>query len=1256
MSRRRKRPPSRVVTQERPQEQRAARQPNIRPGATNYKPLTSQTQVQAPMKAYTPLSDKVLNQMYQNLGPQANQDYMYAPGVPLRPVPGLTPITGPRVQDYPVGYNIGQLPRSTEIYSFADLRALSTMYFGIQMCQQVWFDYISQLELDIKPIPSLIGEDGDTSMYEDDIQTYKDFFAYPDKDHDLHSWIQMAVKDQLEIDAVAIYPRKDRAGRLYALDLIDASMFTPLLDDRGRKPLPPFPAFSQFVHGVPASLLTSEELIYVKETERTDSLYGRSRTERVILNINVALRKQTKDLAHFTDGNLPPGFVTPSMDVQWSQEEIEAWEMQLNNLLAGNDELRARLRVLPRGFEYKAVTDNDDIHMELDQFILNITAACHGLTMAELAFTGDVNRSTGDSQENVVYRRAMGPLMKRYARLFTMILQKYFGEKRFIVSFKGYEEASDLQSNATAYSTLTGAGILGLTDAKKLLKLPEDPDEQYIGRVYMTQNGPIFLDDMANPAMRDAQNAAKLAGFDMATNPQLQPAAGGASPSPDEASTPPEGESDENESPAVARLMAQVEGILARLNRAEEVRTQVGGPRTGIMVAFMLDEDVAAQLALPDGEPAEDLHCTLCLLGDVEDFTGNVANLCQVLANFAYSARPVEGQVSGIARFNPSEEDNVTPVVALVNVHHLHHLRENVVHALELVGYEIDHTHSYLPHITLDYIPADDPMPINEVPELPLCFDTVWLCIGDERFPFHFGELPGERDDEDEEEDDHEQTERFITAMLHADEDEPLTTLERDWAAFDAKRVPKGRKPATTAADKKAQAALAREVKAQMKLMKIKASAATKEARQEAKNAKAQARVKATIAKTAARTAVAKAKLARQKAHIQAAAAKAKAARMAASAQKKQAAAVAKASRAQAAADKKQAAAEAKTAKSQAKAAKSLQSLVSTISSKAQIYQALSTRKTGKSWTAQDAQDAQAISNDLQQLTDHVNSHGNESDATGLLNSLASSIDALRAQHGITPARASVLDKLMAHAQQQLQRSVQDEDEWISTDNQRENKDDSSTPSQTQEQQNRGITQAREALDGEEKASRFTTEELVRLTQSVAAQGNQAETDRETQGSAGGDYKRWRLRAFDDVKAGRAIRTFTSTLIPERIHSHISTALERCTTQDEVREVFRDAQLPEYHWQDSNAPIQQFLTGLKEKGVESITWHAYLGACPECAINDGITLPLGKRFPSGAYIIPGHNHCVCQYTDSLGNRYEWAGADGEYKQLGKGKS
>ena len=420
-----------------------------------------------------------------------------------------------------VGQNISQTPRGTEKFSFKDLRALAENYDAIQLCERVLLDFVSRIALDIEPRPDLIKEDLDASIYDDDIQFYKDFFAFPDKEHDLRSWLRMALRDQFEIDALAIFVRKNKAGGVYSLDIIDGATIKPLIDDRGRRPLPPYPAYEQFWEGLPSTLLTSDDLLYVKETEQTDSVYGHSRVERIILKVNQALRKQTKDLARFTDGTLPAGVVELPVDLNWTQDETEAFEEQFNNLMAGNDQQRARIKVLPRGMTYKP-TDDPELMTEFDSFLLNATAACFGLTMAELGMTENVNKSSGDSQENVVYRRALGPLLERYADLFTHILKKYFGEDRFVVRFKGFEEAEDFNAKVMAYSSLITSGILSPTQAARELHLPVYEDME-VPPFVMTTSGPFVVSDLANKDLRDAQVKSQLAGYQLA---QQQPSDG----------------------------------------------------------------------------------------------------------------------------------------------------------------------------------------------------------------------------------------------------------------------------------------------------------------------------------------------------------------------------------------------------------------------------------------------------------------------------------------------------------------------------------------------------------------------------------------------------------------------------------------------------------------------------------------------------------------------------------------------------------
>ena len=53
---------------------------------------------------------------------------MFSPGEPIAPTPGLAaPDGGPRQWAFPVGYNIGRLPRAGETTSFSELRNLAAL-------------------------------------------------------------------------------------------------------------------------------------------------------------------------------------------------------------------------------------------------------------------------------------------------------------------------------------------------------------------------------------------------------------------------------------------------------------------------------------------------------------------------------------------------------------------------------------------------------------------------------------------------------------------------------------------------------------------------------------------------------------------------------------------------------------------------------------------------------------------------------------------------------------------------------------------------------------------------------------------------------------------------------------------------------------------------------------------------------------------------------------------------------------------------
>ncbi len=501
---------------------RSRKQPNISQ-ATIARLVEAEVERRLNLKALppgakqVPISDALLMQMQAAQAPAKQGETLFSPGAPVAPIPGMSPQGMPRQYSFPVGYNIAQSPRNTEVTSFDTLRNLASLYDGIALCEQVWLDIVSKLTLVIKPRPELGIEDvGADKALASDIARYTDFFNYPDpgQDLDLKSWLRMAVRDQLQIDAVALYIRRNKAGGVYGLELVDGTTIKPLIDARGRRPLPPYPAYQQFVYGAPGALLTADDMLYIRETPRTDSVYGLSRVERIILRINQALRKQNRDLSSFTDGSTPAGLLAPPDDgSMWTPEALLAYQEVWDGLLAGNDQARARIKVIPPGAMYTK-TASDDILVDFDRFLLNVTVACYSMTMADLGFTESVNKSSGDSQENVFYRRAVQPLVDRYAMLFTFILRKYFNEQRFIVGFGGFEESEDFVALSNAYIGLVKYGIISAPVAARQLKLPVETD---VPPYYAAAAGPIFLEDAANPEMREAQLQAKIEGAKQAS-------------------------------------------------------------------------------------------------------------------------------------------------------------------------------------------------------------------------------------------------------------------------------------------------------------------------------------------------------------------------------------------------------------------------------------------------------------------------------------------------------------------------------------------------------------------------------------------------------------------------------------------------------------------------------------------------------------------------------------------------------------------
>lgn len=699
-----------------------------------------------------PADPRIIQQMGQQWGQTS-----YGPNAPILPYPGMQPQFGPRQFAFPISTNLNLVTRDN-LTPFEILRQFADLYDVIRLCLQIWFDCAANLELDFVPVDGLLGPNETADKYQSDIARYKEFFESPDKQHTLHEWLNAFLEDLATIDAVAIYPRRTYAGDLYALDLIDGSTVKPLLDDRGRTPTPPFYAYEQIVYSAPSELFTTDDLIYLQEHYRTKSAFGFSRVENILTRVNQALRKQNLDMSLFTDGNIPAGFISPAADVGWSPQQLMDYQTMLDSLLAGNDALRSRMKTLPPGSTFIA-SNPTAVNMDLDLFTLKVAHASFGVMPSQSGFTDDVNRATADSQDDITYQRTLKPIAKRLAKLFTFVLVKFFNEKRFKAVWRGYEDKDDFSAQVTDHVSLVAAGIERPGTAATALKLGDQGPE--VPRFIMTKTGPFVVDDLANSQVRDAQVQALTA---PPAPPPTQTAQGEDEPGQDE-------EEDQNEESTKQAASAQKstgksvvpakENKVATPAAKDKAATKTVVKRAAgeddedeekystAMVAFYLDSQSAAMLALPDGEAPDDLHVTLAL-GDINAWRENMAGLQSVLMSTAVTAKPLTGRVSGIGRFTPSDSsDGMSPLIAMIDIKGLQAFRAELVQRLVGVGLPVADDFAYTPHCTLAYIDADAPMPVKTIPEVPLSFESMWLVEGDERieYPFNNGISPMARAD-----------------------------------------------------------------------------------------------------------------------------------------------------------------------------------------------------------------------------------------------------------------------------------------------------------------------------------------------------------------------------------------------------------------------------------------------------------------------------------------------------------------------------
>ncbi|MGH7044948.1 MAG: phage portal protein [Stellaceae bacterium] len=410
---------------------------------------------------------------------------IFSPGYPLVP-PERERV---RVWDFPVGYNTIYTPRSYEPIGFYELRALAENHDITRLAIETRKDQIEKLDWTIKsrnekqPAPDAAER----------IAALTAFWRKPDGEQPFATWLRELLEDLLVLDAPALEIRRNRAGEIAALDTVDGATIKVLIDDTGRRPLPPAPAYEQIIHGRPWRLLTADQLLYLPRNKRPHKAYGFGPCEQILMTINIGLRRQLMQLQHFTDGNVPPGLLNAPDG--WNAEQIRQFQEWFDSILAGNTGSRTRLIWAPTGAKYQAFKEAP-YKDEFDEWLARIV--CYAFSLPPTAFTPQVNRATAQSAQQTAIEEGLAPLSNWVKRLVDGVIQDRMGhpDLEFVWSDA---RATDPKDQASILDILVKDGVYTLNEAREILGLPPlaGGDQPLV----QTSRGPVPLPAAPAPVM-----------------------------------------------------------------------------------------------------------------------------------------------------------------------------------------------------------------------------------------------------------------------------------------------------------------------------------------------------------------------------------------------------------------------------------------------------------------------------------------------------------------------------------------------------------------------------------------------------------------------------------------------------------------------------------------------------------------------------------------------------------------------------------
>ena len=347
-----------------------------------------------------------------------------APGVPLAPT--MRQNDGEQLEarrfDYPVGMNLTTRPRGEStrtrphVWTAEDLRLFSRAYGLLRIAIETRKSQVIGQAWQVIPRHGLAMDEADPRLV-----AARALMNKPDGRHCFQDWEKTLLEDLLVIDMVALRIDTTIDGTPLAFRPIDAGTLKVIVDEDGETPLPPLPAYSQIIQGLPASWWDTSEMIVRVFNPATDWIYGYSPVEQIADIVSLGIRRQAHQLNYYTEGNLPESIIVGPTG--WDNRATAKFQAYWDALYEGPNalKLKRRTRFLPNGAQLIQAKEAI-LKDEMDEWLAR--QICYAFNISPSALTKDNNRAVGETIRDSNLREGLMPLLNWLKTIYDDILAR----------------------------------------------------------------------------------------------------------------------------------------------------------------------------------------------------------------------------------------------------------------------------------------------------------------------------------------------------------------------------------------------------------------------------------------------------------------------------------------------------------------------------------------------------------------------------------------------------------------------------------------------------------------------------------------------------------------------------------------------------------------------------------------------------------------------------------------------------------------